>query len=127
MNTKDTSVKTKDILLFFDPLKAHGTYVKKMLASQGRDHKAIHTIHDIEDVYKHIQSFNVTTVVLFIYSREGLYRLLPFVNMEINCILCTDAREIGWLNYYLEDIKIIDLGLPKQELFSQIETEISGF
>lgn len=127
MAKKDTSQKTENILLFFDPLKAHGTYVRKMLASRGRDYRAIHTISTIEDIPDYLSSFNITAVVLFIYNREGLYQLLPFMNMEIPRVLCTNVHEIGWLNYYLQDIKLLDLGMPKQELFSQIETEISSF
>lgn len=111
-------------ILFFDNLKAHARYIKKMFEIKGEHDFVIHNIYKLEDVDKYITSFGVTTTVMFIYNREGLYQLLPFLNKEINLVLYTDANEIEWLNYYLPDIAIFDIETPKVELFSQIELEI---
>ncbi len=123
--SNDKELKKTENVLFFDDLKAHARYIKRMFEIKGEYDFVIHNIHKIGDVYEYLTSFDVNTVVMFIYNKKGLYQLLPFLNREINLILYTDANEIEWLNYYLPDISIFDIETPKIELFSQVEFEIS--
>ncbi|BFP42046.1 hypothetical protein FGF1_28910 [Flavobacteriaceae bacterium GF1] len=124
-----TKLKKKGTVLFYDGLKAHGVYGKKMLKSkEAYDYDfVIHEISKIENIGDYLVSNNVAIAVLFIYGKDRLYELLPFLNREINLILCTDPVEVKWLQHNFPEIVMLDIDLPKTELFYQIETHILRF
>ena len=123
------NLKEKGAVLFYDGLKAHGVYGKKMLKSkEAYDYGfVIHEISKIENIGDYLVSNNVAIAVLFIHGKDRLYELLPFLNKEIDLVLCTDSCEIKWLQHNFPEIVMLDIDVPKTELFFQIETHILRF
>ncbi|NAS12258.1 hypothetical protein [Poritiphilus flavus] len=119
------SQEQKERVLFYDRMKAHGAYGKKLFRSQ-RDFEVVFPgTPAIEAKFDYLMSENISTVVFFVYSKEGLYELLPFLHKGVHIILCTSNAEISWLQNSYPEIIMLDIDVPKRELFSRIEAEIS--
>ena len=114
----------KDRILFYDPMKAHSAYGKRIFRSHRYFEFVFAGNQTIETKLDYLKSENISTIVFFVYGKNGIFELSPFLKKGVQIILCTSNSEISWIVRSHPEIILLDIDVPKKELFRQIEAGI---
>jgi|GEM_PF-3419407 len=68
-----------------------------------------------------IEEHQIKLVIVFVYSRKGLHKVLPFLGFNLEIILFTNERDLWWLSESLPQINWVDIALPKAQLFKAVD------
>lgn len=108
-------------VLIYDEMSAHYAFLKECY--NGAEHNVqFFSLFKLENLTSFIADNSIKVAIVFSYEKKGIVKLLPFIEQQIPIIICAHEKEIWWLEEILTQVKLVDMGLPKQELFSKINT-----
>jgi len=109
----------ENYILFFDKCLAHGIYAGNYFKEYDCNFVVSNslTITDLKT------SKNIMGAILFIYDNQDhlLYELLPDLGNMPNLVLCVETHNLEWLRIYYPELSVLDIGIPKSELFAMLE------
>ena len=108
-------------ILVYDEMSAHYTFLKERYNS--KEHNVeFFSLYRLENLTSFIADNGIKVVIVFSYEKKGIVKFLPFIEQQIPIIICAHEKEIWWLEEILPQVKLVDMGLPKLELLSKINS-----
>lgn len=107
-----------------DDLSAHHMFLKDKYDKTASTSVSLFTKLANEKTEIFLRNKNINLVLIFVYGRRGLYKILDFIGLNIKVVVCAHEYDLWWLTNTLPKIELIDLSMPKEELFTAINSVI---
>tara|TARA_R110002167_G_scaffold360062_2_gene577466 strand:+ start:45106 stop:45504 length:399 start_codon:yes stop_codon:yes gene_type:complete len=108
-------------VLVVDEMVAHYALLKSNYA-HGRNYDiTFFSKFKFDDLAEFIAEKEIDMAFVFVYGRKSLHRVLPFLAFDLEIILFTNERDLWWLSESLPQINLVDIALPKGQLFTAID------
>lgn len=108
-------------ILVYDEMSAHYAFLKERYSSK-EHYVEFFSLDILENLTPFISDNGIKVAIVFSYEKKGIVKFLPFIEQQIPIIICAHEKEIWWLEEILPQVKLVDMGLPKLELLSKINS-----
>jgi hypothetical protein len=113
-------------VLVVDEMVAHYALLKAYY-SHGRNYDVtFFSKFKFDDLAEFISENQIEMAIVFVYGRKSLHKVLPFLAFDLEIILFTNERDLWWLSESLPQINLVDIELPKGQLFNAIDLIMQG-
>ncbi|MDP5229352.1 MAG: hypothetical protein NWQ38_03085 [Cellulophaga sp.] len=111
-------------VLLVDETSAHTAYVKTYYSKKESKNIVFLSFFNCNSLRNLVNNQEVKLAIIFIYDIRGLQKLIPFLELGIKTVICGHERYSWWLKDSLHQLDIIDLSMPKKELFDKLDAII---
>jgi len=125
------NMMTKDVgnsinILVVDEMVAHSAFLKSKYAQDEEKIVTVFSKFNFEDLNSLVKEKEIKVVVIFLYVKRGLYKLLPFLGLDLEIVLCANESDAWWLTDSLPLVNLVDISLPKDELFESVDAIVKS-
>jgi len=106
--------KVKKNLVIYDTLNAHFAFLKERYEKYNRDVK----IKRFSVLSDFIDNQHNTVILIFIYEKAMLFGLLSLLESDFRIVIFGHQKDILWIEDNLPSCTVVDMSLPKEELFT---------
>jgi hypothetical protein len=117
----DEKYKESFNLLVSDEFVAHYAFLKERYRQPGEYEINLFSKFKQDQLQDFIEENNIKLSVIFVYGRRGLYKILDFIGLDVDILICAHEANVWWLTEAIPNIELVELSLPKEELFCKID------
>jgi hypothetical protein len=114
-------------ILVIDQMVAHFDFIKSKYSQVENKRIILNSTFKFESLVEFVEINNIKIAITFVYGKKEMYKILPLLGVDVKVILCADESNLWWLSDALPRISLIDISLPKEELFIAIDEIVQEF